>query len=43
MGVPAVMYAAYVLNWTEQDFDKLEVSQSKIERVALGANRMVGA
>ena len=43
MGVPAVMYAANVLNWTQQDFDKLEVAQNKIGRVALGANRIVGA
>ena len=42
MGVPAVMYAANVLNWTQQDFNKLEVAQNKIGRVALGANRIVG-
>ena len=36
MGVPAVVHAANVLNWTQQDFDKLEVAQNKIGRVALG-------
>ena len=36
VGVPAVMYATGVLNWTERDFDKLEVVQNRIGRVAVG-------
>ena len=36
LGVPAVMYAANVLNWMEQDINKIEVAQNKIGKVALG-------
>ena len=43
VGVPAVIFAANVLNWTEQGFNKLEFGQNKISRAALEANRMVGA
>ena len=38
MAVPSMMYGMNVINWTERDMQKFDVVQSKVGKVALGAN-----
>ena len=38
VAVPSLMYGMDVVNWNENDMQKLEVIQNKVGRIALGAN-----
>ena len=42
IAVPSIMYGMNVMKWTKGELDKLEVSQNKLGRMALGENRYVG-
>ena len=39
MAVPSLMYGLETMRWTKNDWGKLEVTQNKVDRIALGANR----
>ena len=42
VAVPGIMYGMDVMRWTESELSKLDVTQNKVGRMALGANRWVG-
>jgi len=42
LAVPAIQYGSDVMNWTASELNSLEVTQNKVGRFALGANRYVG-
>ena len=39
VAIPSIMYGLETFVWPKKDMDRLEVSQNKVGRVALGANR----
>ena len=39
MAVQSLMYGLETMRWTKNDWDRMEVTQNRIGRIALGANR----